>query len=59
MNPKSTSYNSYIRLLIFNLTLKMLNRLTAMVAYLRPLFFLALFEPNRFSNFCLLSTFDS
>jgi len=27
MNPKSTSYNSYIRLLTFNLTLKMLKAL--------------------------------
>jgi hypothetical protein len=35
------------------------NRLTAMVAYLRPLFFLASYELNNFLNFCPLSTFDS
>jgi hypothetical protein len=36
-----------------------LNRLTAMVEYLRPLFFWASYELNNFSNFCPLSTFDS
>jgi hypothetical protein len=35
------------------------NRLIAMVAYLRPPFFLASYELNKFSNFCSLSTFDS
>ena len=37
----------------------MLNRLTAMVAYLRPLFFRASCKLNEFSNFCPMSTFDS
>jgi hypothetical protein len=36
-----------------------LNSLTAMVAYLRPLFFRASSLLNNFSNFCPLSTFDS
>jgi hypothetical protein len=37
----------------------LLNSLTAMVAYLRPLFFRASCELNNFSNFCPLTTFDS
>jgi len=36
-----------------------INRLTAMVAYLRPLFFRASCKLKKFSNFCPLSTFDS
>ncbi len=35
------------------------NSLTAVVAYLRPLFFRALSLLNNFSNFCPLSMFDS
>jgi hypothetical protein len=30
-----------------------------MVSYMRPLFLLASYELNKFSNFCPLSTFDS
>ena len=43
----------------FAQTHREVNRLTAMVSYMRPLFFWASYELNNFSNFCPLSTFDS
>ena len=44
---------------LFRMVRLTFNRLTAMVPYMEPLYFWALCEVNKFSNFCPLSTFDS